>query len=47
MHRPRDTFGESAPNSLRISYSTSLEQIEEAFARIKPWLGKQKLGPMG
>jgi aminotransferase len=44
---PGDTFGESAPNSLRISYSTSMEQIEEAFARITPWLAQQKLGPMG
>jgi len=38
---PGDAFGESCTNSIRISYSTSLDKIEEAFARIKPWLAKQ------
>ncbi|WP_022948202.1 pyridoxal phosphate-dependent aminotransferase [Methylohalobius crimeensis] len=36
-----DTFGESCSNALRISYSTSLEQIEKAFERIIPWMKKQ------
>lgn len=39
---PGDAFGESCTNSLRISFSNSMEQIEEAFARMKPWLEKQK-----
>ncbi|RFA27242.1 aspartate aminotransferase [Alkalilimnicola ehrlichii] len=39
---PGDAFGDSCPNSLRISYSTSMEQIEEAFERMIPWLAKQK-----
>jgi len=26
---------------LRISYSTSMENIEEAFARMMPWLDRQ------
>ena len=38
---PSETFGESVPNSIRISYATSMEQIEEAFSRIIPWLEKQ------
>lgn len=38
---PGDTFGDSARNALRISFSTSLDQIEEAFDRIMPWLAKQ------
>jgi aspartate/methionine/tyrosine aminotransferase len=41
---PGDAFGETALNAWRISYSTSMEQIEEGFARIGPWLAKQKLG---
>lgn len=36
-----DTFGAAMPNALRISYSTSLEQIEAAFERIIPWMAKQ------
>ena len=36
-----DTFGESCSNAIRISYSTSLEQIEAAFERIIPWMAKQ------
>ncbi|WP_217351406.1 pyridoxal phosphate-dependent aminotransferase [Aquisalimonas sp. 2447] len=38
---PGDAFGESCSNSLRISYSTSMEKIEEAFERMVPWLAKQ------
>ena len=38
---PGDTFGEAGKNALRISYSTSLDQIEEAFERIIPWMKKQ------
>jgi aminotransferase len=36
-----DTFGDSCDNALRISYSTSLESIEEAFERIIPWMEQQ------
>lgn len=36
-----DTFGDAHHNALRISYSTSLEKIEEAFERIIPWMKKQ------
>ncbi len=38
---PGDTFGEALPNALRISYSTSLENIEAAFERMIPWLEQQ------
>ncbi len=38
---PGQTFGDSCSNALRISYSTSIEQIEEAFRRIIPWMEKQ------
>jgi aminotransferase len=38
---PGETFGASCRNALRISYSTSLDQIEKAFERITPWLKKQ------
>ena len=38
---PGSTFGESCGNSLRISYSTSLEVIEAAFERMVPWLSEQ------
>lgn len=38
---PGDAFGEACPNALRISYSASLEQIEEAFARMIPWFERQ------
>ena len=38
---PGDAFGESCPNALRISYSTSMENIERAFERMIPWLKKQ------
>ncbi|GAA5524806.1 aspartate aminotransferase [Microbulbifer aestuariivivens] len=39
-----DTFGESCRNALRISYATSIENIEEAFERIIPWMEKQDFG---
>ncbi|HSR61929.1 MAG TPA: aminotransferase class I/II-fold pyridoxal phosphate-dependent enzyme [Gammaproteobacteria bacterium] len=38
---PGETFGESSSNALRISYSTSMENIEEAFRRIIPWFEQQ------
>lgn len=38
---PGDAFGEHSSNLMRISYSTSMENIEEAFARIKPWMARQ------
>lgn len=38
---PGDTFGDSCPNSLRISYSTSMDKIEAAFERMIPWFAKQ------
>ncbi|GAB2896999.1 pyridoxal phosphate-dependent aminotransferase [Microbulbifer echini] len=37
-----DTFGESCRNALRFSYATSIENIEEAFERIIPWMEKQE-----
>ena len=40
---PGDTFGDTTPNALRISFSTSMEKIEEAFSRIIPWMAKQRL----
>lgn len=36
-----DTFGDAMTNAIRISYSTSVEQIEKAFERMIPWLEKQ------
>jgi aminotransferase len=36
-----ETFGESCTNALRISYSTPLKNIEEAFKRIIPWMARQ------
>jgi len=38
---PGETFGVTCTNALRLSYSTSLENIERAFERIIPWLEKQ------
>ncbi len=38
---PGDTFGDHCDNAWRISYATSMEQIEEAFARLQPWLARQ------
>jgi len=39
---PGDAFSDCCPNSLRISYSVPMDQIEEAFARMIPWFGKQR-----
>ncbi|MFP4245174.1 MAG: pyridoxal phosphate-dependent aminotransferase, partial [Ectothiorhodospira sp.] len=39
---PGDAFGETCSNAIRISFSNSMENIEEAFARMVPWLAKQK-----
>ena len=38
---PGDTFGDHCGNAWRISYATSMDQIEEAFARMIPWLEQQ------
>ena len=38
---PGDAFGEHSSDLLRISYSTSMEKIEEAFARMQPWMERQ------
>ncbi|MDP6451474.1 MAG: aspartate aminotransferase, partial [Lentisphaeria bacterium] len=38
---PGGAFGESCRNALRISFATSMDIIENAFARIIPWLEKQ------
>lgn len=38
---PGETFGSQCKDSLRISYSISLDQIEEAFRRIIPWMEAQ------
>ncbi|MBL4833921.1 MAG: pyridoxal phosphate-dependent aminotransferase [Pseudomonas sp.] len=38
---PGETFGNSCSNALRLSYSTSLQNIELAFERIIPWMHKQ------
>ncbi len=38
---PGETFGSSCSNAIRLSYSTSLDNIEEAFERIIPWMKKQ------
>lgn len=35
---PGTAFGEISTNALRMSYATSMDQIEEAFKRIIPWL---------
>ncbi|WP_374764303.1 pyridoxal phosphate-dependent aminotransferase [Yunchengibacter salinarum] len=39
---PGDAFGNKSKNSLRISFSASMEEIEEAFSRIIPWMEKQR-----
>jgi len=39
---PGDAFGENVRNNLRISYSASMDAIEEGFARMKAWLGNQR-----
>lgn len=38
---PGDAFGENSSDLLRISYCTSMENIEEAFRRMQPWLADQ------
>ncbi|WP_341937088.1 pyridoxal phosphate-dependent aminotransferase [Marinimicrobium sp. C2-29] len=38
---PGETFGSSCANSLRLSYSTSMDNIEKAFERIIPWMEQQ------
>ena len=38
---PGDAFGEFSGDLLRISYSTSMDNIEQAFERMTPWLAKQ------
>jgi aminotransferase len=38
---PGDAFGEASGNLLRISYSTSMDNIEAAFERMQPWLERQ------
>ncbi len=38
---PGETFGSQCKDSLRLSYSISLDQIEEAFRRIIPWMEAQ------
>jgi aminotransferase len=38
---PGGTFGASCNNALRISYATSMDQIELAFERMIPWLSRQ------
>ncbi|HDZ57213.1 MAG TPA: pyridoxal phosphate-dependent aminotransferase [Pseudomonas xinjiangensis] len=40
---PGETFGVSCTNAIRLSYSTSVENIERAFERIIPWMSKQDL----
>ncbi|PAU87589.1 aspartate aminotransferase [Pseudomonas sp. WN033] len=41
---PGETFGNHCSNALRLSYSTSLDKIEQAFERIIPWMEKQDFG---
>ena len=38
---PGDAFGEASNSLMRISYSTSMENIEEAFQRLQPWMARQ------
>ena len=40
---PGDAFGNASRASMRISYSASMDDIEEAFSRIIPWMEKQRL----
>ncbi|KAA8978512.1 MULTISPECIES: pyridoxal phosphate-dependent aminotransferase [Gammaproteobacteria] len=40
---PGDAFGEHCTNSIRFSFSTTSERIQEAFERIIPWMKKQNL----
>lgn len=38
---PGETFGASCANALRISFATSMDNIEEAFERMTRWFGQQ------
>ncbi len=38
---PGATFGDHCANAIRLSYSTSLDNIEAAFERMIPWLKRQ------
>jgi len=38
---PGDAFGEACSNALRFSFSTTCERLDEAFARIIPWMARQ------
>lgn len=38
---PGDAFGEACTNALRISFSTTCENLDAAFDRIIPWMAKQ------
>lgn len=40
---PGDAFGDACSNAIRISYSNSMERIEEAFERIIPWMARQRI----
>ncbi len=40
---PGDAFGDTCSNAIRISYSNSMERIEEAFERIIPWMARQRI----
>lgn len=40
---PGDAFGGASRSSLRISFSTSMAQIEAAFERMIPWMKEQAL----
>ncbi|EAR23622.1 pyridoxal phosphate-dependent aminotransferase [Nitrococcus mobilis] len=39
---PGDAFGDACSNAIRISYSNSMERIEEAFERMIPWMARQR-----
>jgi aspartate/methionine/tyrosine aminotransferase len=39
---PGDAFGEHCTNAVRISFSTTVEKLEEAFDRVIPWMAKQQ-----
>lgn len=39
---PGDAFGDACSNAIRISYSNSMERIEQAFERLIPWMAQQR-----
>lgn len=39
---PGDAFGDTCSNAIRISYSNSMDRIEQAFERLIPWMAKQR-----